>query len=183
MEWLRSFKPNIFHFIGHGVWHEDRPQLVIATDENRVKHMDEDMLRDLLRGQDDLKVVFLSACQSGDTQIDSGVPTEDSSWDEADVSKSLVGIAPELLKIGIPAVLAMQYSVRVDTARRFAFRFYKSLADDEDPIDAAVNVAREDLRLDAENRRGFGTPVLHTFIPRLFTVDLSLFDRIRYSLK
>jgi CHAT domain-containing protein len=157
--------------------------LVIATDENRVKHMDEDMLRDLLRGQDDLKVVFLSACQSGDTQIDSGVPTEDSSWDEADVSKSLVGIAPELLKIGIPAVLAMQYSVRVDTARRFAFRFYKSLADDEDPIDAAVNVAREDLRLDAENRRGFGTPVLHTFIPRLFTVDLSLFDRIRYSLK
>jgi hypothetical protein len=175
---LREFKPNIFHFIGHGVWRDSRPHLVVATDENKVRHMDEDMFRDLLRGQDDLRVVFLSACQSGEVQIQPGEPTENCPWDETGMSKSLVGIAPELLKIGIPAVLAMQHSVRMDTARRFASRFYQALAR-EDPIDTAVNLAREDLRFEAENRRDFGTPVLYTLIPRLFKLELSdLMDAI-----
>ena len=167
LEELRSFRPNIFHFIGHGQWYDDRPHLIIANDKNSVRRMDEDMFHDLLRGQDELKVVFLSACRSGEVHV--GVS-------EVGI-RSPVGMAPELLKSGIPAVLAMQHPVKIPTARRFASHFYQALAN-EDPIDAAVNLAREDLRFEVENRRDFGTPVLYTLIPRLFKLDLSLFQRL-----
>jgi hypothetical protein len=166
-ESLREFRPNIFHFIGHGIWREGRPHLVITNEDNRMRYMDEDMFRDLLRGQDELKVMFLSACRSGEVHVDVS---------EVGI-RSPVGLAPELLKSGIPAVLAMQHPVTIPTARRFASHFYQALAN-EDPIDAAVNLAREDLRFEVENRRDFGTPVLYTLIPRLFKLDLSLFQRL-----
>jgi len=211
---LGRFKPNILHFIGHGKWRDDRPNLVITNDADHVKYLNEEMLCELLRGQKELKVVLLAACQSGQVRegdgdglaldrVDEDVsPVGEDDWDspardemdedvspvggddrgdwawgEVEVGRSLVGMAPELLKMGIPAVLAMQHGVREDTARRFAFHFYKALADEE-PIDAAVNLARRDLLLHAENRRDFGTPVLYTLIPRLFKLDLSLVLRL-----
>lgn len=171
-ESLREIRPNIFHFIGHGVWRDGHPNLIIATDDNKAHYMDEDMLRDLLRRQVELKVVFLAACQSGEIQIEPEAPGEDEPWFQVGVAKSLVGIAPKLLKMGIPAVLAMQHPVSMPAARRFAAHFYEALSN-EDPIDAAVNLAREDLRFEAENLRDFGTPVLYTLIPQLFKIEIS----------
>ncbi len=156
-----STRPHIFHFIGHGQWHNDCPHLIITTDTNKVRRIDIDMLWSLMWGQNTLKVVFLAACQSGEVHTDTN-----SDWLTSS-TRTLMGLAPELLRRGIPAVVAMQHPVRMDTAQRFTYYFYKALAN-EDHIDAAVNLAREDLRLQAENRRDFGTPVLYTLTSQLF---------------
>lgn len=75
------------------------------------------------------------------------------------------GVAPALTRAGIPAVVAMQYSVRDTNAIAFSRRFYRALAAGE-TIDAAVT----DGRLAIFNRsdmdeRDWGVPVLYLRTP------------------
>jgi len=52
-----------------------------------------------------------------------------------------VGIAPQLVQRGVPAVLTMQYKVRVRTAKIFLESFYTAVAARK-PIDWATQSAR-----------------------------------------
>ena len=75
------------------------------------------------------------------------------------------GVAPALARAGIPAVVAMQYTVRDTNAIAFSRRFYRALASGE-TIDAAVT----DGRLAIFNRsdldeRDWGVPVLYLRTP------------------
>jgi hypothetical protein len=72
------------------------------------------------------------------------------------------GVGPALIQKRVPAVIAMQYPVRKDTAGAFSSQLYKALADDS-PIDLAVNEARKFLSSDGRwsDSRDWSTPVLY----------------------
>ncbi len=66
-----------------------------------------------------------------------------------------------LSKRGIPAVVAMQYSVIDDVATKFAYNFYRAIASGK-PVDIALNEARIVMKnLENGNGLDFATPVLY----------------------
>jgi hypothetical protein len=84
---------------------------------------------------------------------------------QRDQLNAWTGVAPALAQAGIPAVVAMQYTVRDANAIAFSRRFYRALASGE-TIDAAVT----DGRLAIFNRsnldeRDWGVPVLYLRTP------------------
>jgi hypothetical protein len=70
-----------------------------------------------------------------------------------------LGLAPQLLAAGVPAVLAMQDLIPVDTAHAFTRAFYGELWSSGE-IDRAANRARATLL--TERLRGGAIPVLYT---------------------
>jgi hypothetical protein len=71
-----------------------------------------------------------------------------------------VGIAPHLVRRGIPAVIAMRYAIADSTAKLFADEFYRTLALGW-PVDAAIQTTRNGISMEVGlDRRDFATPVL-----------------------
>ena len=74
------------------------------------------------------RLVFLAACQSA---------TRSS-------ADAFLGVGPKLVSVGVPAVVAMQDFVTVETARKFGTVFYTRLLE-HGLVDVAVNEARSAL--------------------------------------
>ncbi|MDZ8241503.1 MAG: CHAT domain-containing protein [Nostoc sp. ChiQUE01a] len=89
-----------------------------------------------------IALVVLSACQSGMSRVSETV---------------FNGVAQKLIGQGIPAVVAMQYSVRVDAASAFSEYFYKSLGQKE-PL--AIALRRGQSAMGIEGNQWY-RPVLY----------------------
>jgi hypothetical protein len=76
-----------------------------------VEHVSSEELGNAVQGTS-LRLIFLSACQSA--VVGGG--------------SLFTGVAPGLILAGVPAVAAMQFTVRADAAEVFAKQFYFSLA-------------------------------------------------------
>jgi CHAT domain-containing protein len=80
---------------------------------------------------------------------------------KSDDPQGFLGIAPQLVQRGVPAVLAMQYEVLIQTAKVFLEDFYTAVAARK-PIEWATQSARnavsQEVGLDS---REFATPVLY----------------------
>ena len=147
---LRKNEYHILHFIGHGDFDDAAQQgsLVFETDarppqeHGDARSVSEDVIATLLRDARALRVVVLNACQGAQTST----------------HNPFAGTAPRLVQAGIPAVLAMQYSISDQAALDFSSEFYKTLADGF-PIDAAMNEARRAVYFNG-NVIEWGTPVL-----------------------
>src|SRR2546423_4484331 len=153
-----SEKPNFYHvlhFDGHGVFpqgagthgllefegEDDKPRRLVMGEE----------LGGLLAGKG-LPVVLLNACQSGMTNPEAIYPS----------------IGNELLKAGTRGVVAMAYSVYVQSAVRFMARLYESLIKGEE-LARAVAIAREDLRANPQRLSPIGEIKLRDWVvPVLF---------------
>jgi CHAT domain-containing protein len=111
--YLKTATYQIVHFIGHGVYNEERREgcLVFENDRGGEFMLGERALREIFckRG---LSLVFLNACESG-------------RGGRADFNK---GVAQSLVAHGLPALVANQYSVLDSSATSFARHFYASLA-------------------------------------------------------
>ncbi len=132
---------HIFHFIGHGDFDGDQGVLLF-TEET----VNDEQLGQLFQNLEHMKLVVLNACKGA--QVSS--------------SKPFLGIAPQLVKKGIPAVVAMQYSIYDDVAVHFSRRFYQSLFKGKfrGKVDLALTQARSSLRMKYPEERAFGAPVL-----------------------
>ncbi len=143
-EKLRRYQPHIFHFIGHGTSEDDKAYLVIEDDDHRLRLISDRTFREFFLGSDFTKLVVLNACQSA----------------TASSTQPMVGLAPNLVRRGLPAVVAMQYSIYDDTAIKFSREFYRTLAVGF-PVDAAISEARRGIYIDCgAERRDWGIPVL-----------------------
>lgn len=145
---LLEQKPNIIQFIGHGIYQDGKGHLALVADgTGKTWLVDDEKFANLFLGYDDhLGLVSLTTCESG----------------MSDDPQGFLGIAPQLIqRIGVPAVLAMQYKVLVKTAEIFLDEFYTCIAAHK-PIDWAVQAARNALatELGTDNRE-FATPVLY----------------------
>jgi CHAT domain-containing protein len=132
----QNFKPDIFHFIGHGELIGNDGCLVINVfDDNTKKYAPVKWTAAQIFANFQAwgwlpRLVFINACRS-DTK---NTPTEDiraQAWSIGDVFR----------RLGVPAVLSMQADIKGDLAGTFAGIVYKGLAELK-PLDEAVGFAR-----------------------------------------
>jgi hypothetical protein len=131
--------PHILHLIAHGKYRQaDRKAVIfMANRYNLVRLMYADKHRNIFarqltdanwREEDKLRLVFLASCETA----------------TRDRTDAFRGFAPKLVDAGVPAVLAMQDLVAVDTAREFTRVFYRQLLQ-HGQVDLATNQARAAL--------------------------------------
>lgn len=132
---------HILHVIAHGATVLDEFHLVMEDDEGREDLIPVDKFdRQRFGG---LRLAVLDTCQSASLMV----------------KGALHGLAPHLIKIGVPAVVAMQDLVPIPTAQRFTQWFYHHLAR-SGRIDMAMAATRLQLH-DVEARSwNWGIPVL-----------------------
>jgi hypothetical protein len=142
---LRQKPYNVFHFIGHGIFENDKGFIALVDQDNKSKLLDDEGFANFFLGNSKLGLAVLNSCQG------------------AAVSSHQVfaGIAPNLVRRGIPAIIAMQYSILDSTAKLFADEFYRTLALDW-PLDAAIQSTRNAISIEVGlDKRDFATPVLY----------------------
>lgn len=145
---------HVLHLVAHGIWSasERKAVILLANRNNQVRflHAEEHAealarrLRDVPTGATDgaaLRLVYLSSCLTA-TQN----PTD-----------AFGAFAPRLVQAGVPAVLAMQDLIPVESARVFSQVFYHQLLS-HGQVDLAANQARATLL--AGERPGAHIPVL-----------------------
>ncbi len=127
---------HVLHFIGHGAFDRELKAAVVfladadgglaETSGEAVAAMLARQLADAdARAEDKLRLAFLASCQTATRS-------------PADAFR---GFAPQLVAAGVPAVVAMQDLVPVETARLFAGNFYRRLLE-HGQVDLASNQAR-----------------------------------------
>lgn len=131
-----GFNFDILYLVCHGSAVRGEPELWLE---------DEDGQRDIVLGSDLVdriselpkrpRLVVLASCQSAGT------------GDEARSSDDgvLAALGPRLAEAGVPAVLAMQGNVLMQTVEKFMLRFFAELQE-HGQVDRAVAVARGEVR-------------------------------------
>jgi ATP/maltotriose-dependent transcriptional regulator MalT len=141
---LRAFQPHVFHFVGHGIFAQERACLALEDDQGQAYLVDEQIFREFFAGNQETRVAVLNACQSATLSA----------------SQPQVGLAPRLLQRQLSAVVAMQLPVRDSTALAFTHSFYHSLALGYG-IDTAVAEARKGIFQETSTHSAeWGAPVL-----------------------
>ena len=159
---LLAFDPHIIHYTGHGGFDEENGGVLLLEDgSDKSQMVGGTALAERIAGRD-VRLVVLSGCQTA----------------QAKTTDSFSSVAGALARKGVPAVIAMQQSIRDDSATTFASRFYKALASGE-PVDLALSEARLSMSTPRSTREN---PEPHSFvdwgIPVLITSagDLYLFN-------
>jgi len=140
----------IFHFSGHGEFmapaHGGAPSahLILQREDGASDPWEVDALARSLASKG-IRLAVLAACQSART----------------DGRNKWAGVAPSLVRAGIPAVIGMQYSVYDASAVAFSKMLYLALSR-VGTIDEAMAEARGAiLNLNLPTGRDFATPVLY----------------------
>ena len=159
---LRQEQYHIFHYIGHGGFDQQTQDgVLLLEDENgRSRLVNGNYLGTLLHDHPSLRLAVLNACEGARTTR----------------SDPFAGVAQQLVRQGIPAVIAMQFEITDRAAIILAQEFYDALADGY-PVDAALAEARKSIYT-AGNDIEWGTPVLY-----LRAVDGQLFDLHKWQAK
>ena len=144
----------VLHFAGHGDWQarmgekpgsiEGTGRLILATEERKPQPQDVGQLAASLRARG-VRLAVLAACEGA----------------RRDAVNPWTGIAPALLREGLPAVVGMQYSVRDGDAIAFSKRLYDQLA-----AGLSIDTAVAEARIAVFTRQGaaerdWGAPVLY----------------------
>lgn len=169
---VRSVQPHVIHFIGHGIflpearfidqrghpvgegekgqYIQSGGALAFMREDGSTHWVDEDTLANQLDPHRSIRLIFLQACESGESKALSNYQV-------------ISGVANRLAQKGIPAVIGMHYRVENRIANTFARSFYKELAEWK-PVELALNEARQNMALDTpdwRDRGAFGLPVIY----------------------
>lgn len=144
----------VLHFAGHGDWQKQmgeepgtikgKGSLIFATEERAAFPLEVSQLAANLRARG-VCLAILGACEGA----------------RRDAISPWTGIAPALVREGIPAVVGMQFGVRDGSAIAFGKRFYDQLAEGRS-IDTAVAEGRVAVfTRQGAAERDWGAPVLY----------------------
>lgn len=161
-ETLKTVNPHVIHYTGHGVFREDKdePQnsrsYLALEKENGEAHLASIAdLRPHLQHAPDLRLAVLSGCQTAQT---SGI-------------NAYSGVATGMLNAGIPAVVAMQFSILDSSGIHLARAFYTALARG-DSLAAAMQATRVALwQFDEGPGYDWGIPALYLRAQEMVLVD------------
>lgn len=145
-EALRSEEIHLIHFGGHAVAGEEGGDLYLDSEKNELwQPFSATSFARLLEGRSTPRLVVLNACQGA----------------------AVAGIAPQLLRCGIPAVVGMQASIPNSQSLKLAVEMYRELACGREPgqIEQAVTRARSALLQDRPHSPDFANPVLYLRSP------------------
>ena len=150
---------HVVHFDGHGVYDPviGLGFLLFEDDEHLKDLVDAERLGALLN-ECGVPLAVLDACQSG----------------EPDDRNPFGGVAARLIESGIGGVVAMNYSVLVETSKRLTRHFYGALAQGGSAA-AALDLARFELLSDTKRLKLYrpdkGEEIIHLqdwFLPALY---------------
>lgn len=147
---------HVLHFIGHGVMDGSSGMgwLLLENDTGASAALAGAQLGDILRGTD-VRLAVLNACETARSARD-----------------ALLGVAPQLVASGIPAVVANQFRISDEAAQAITQEFYAALADNL-PVDAALAEARKIVRAsEGQSASNWGAPVLFMRSPDGRILDL-----------
>lgn len=128
---LQAQPCHILHYLGHSAFNARRDQGVLYLEDaaGQTQLARDDALAGMLdRLYTPPRLVFLAACQSGACSL----------------RATLAGLAPQLVRAGLPAVVAMQDTVTVAAANACCAAFYPPLLR-HGVVDRALNEARSTL--------------------------------------
>jgi formylglycine-generating enzyme required for sulfatase activity len=150
---------HLWHFVGHGSFQREpnrgagKTTLHLEDENGRWSHIDDTLLLTKLAGLEPKPhLLFLVACESA----------------KADGQYTLTGLGPQLVRAGVPAVVAMRENVPMSVARQLTGDFYRHLLE-HGVVDVALNQARN-LLLSLQNV-DWAIPILYMRLHdgRLFT--------------
>lgn len=127
-EALAAESPQILHFVGHGGIVDGEGQLLVEDEGGRSAPLDGERLRSLLANSGGPELVVLNSCDGA----------------LAGSGDAFSGVAQRLVQGGVPAVIAMQGTIRDTDAKLFAREFYGALAEGHD-VPRALTEARKML--------------------------------------
>lgn len=150
---LRDGDYDIFHFIGHGDFDPltGQGRLLFESPQRTLLPVPGAVLAETLCCGRALRLAFLNACDTARLPRKMGIDP-------------FTGAATALLMAGLPAVVAMQFPIADETAKRFSQAFYRALAAG-DPVDAAVSEGRLAIYQAAPDSWEWATPVLFMSVP------------------
>ncbi len=156
---LLAGRYDVAHFSGHGGFADGEGYVGLSGTEGGVDWVSGPALSQLLANHPSLKLVVLNACSTGRT----------------DAGQAFRGLAPNLVKRGISAVIAMQNPLTDQAATIFAREFYCQLCAGENAgqADVAVTHARNMLAVLLPDDPSWAAPVLftHAAAGAVFTRD------------
>ena len=129
---------DIVYLVCHGALPNDKPACLYLQNEQgkTVAVTASDLAQRISELKDPPRLIVLASCESASR--------EDAS-SSADGPTAQSALAPLLAEAGIPAVIAMQGKITMETVKRMMPKFFHELAKDGQ-IDRAVAVARGDVR-------------------------------------
>lgn len=127
---------DILYLVAHGMFVENEPWLWLEAESGETERVSgSDLIRSLQDIEQRPGLIILSSCQSAGTGEDT----------EAGQQGILGALGPRLAQAGIPAVIAMQGLIGINTMERFLPVFFEELQQDGQ-IDRAMAVARGAVR-------------------------------------
>lgn len=153
---------HIVHLLCHGTFKDQTASLFLENEEgDTAKTPDTDITTAIASLSAKPKLIYLSACDSANQNAAPAVAPPAT-------IRPLVGLAPKLVQAGVPAVIAMQTQVEIETARTLAASFYAKLMEYGE-VDRALSEARFTISKTTE----WWIPVLFLRLKngRLFTTD------------
>jgi len=154
---LKEPGTHVLHFIGHGQYKKDKDRkeakiALLAADEKSARWVgDSEFAEYFEQMHSTLHLVLLHLCERK-TKVNQDTFTA-----------NFALLAPELMRVNIPAVVAMRHPIKDEAAIAFSRAFYRELATGKS-IDAAVQTGRWRITTGmpkAYDDRVFGSPVLY----------------------
>ena len=145
---LRSNPPiHGLHVLAHGALFDDHFHLLLETDSGELNPI---ASADLLATWpvQDLRLVFLQSCQSAAETAEGATPSQEAQ-----------SFMQDLLEAGVPAVVGMHDTIRMDDARNLCGTFYASLVRGAN-ADQAMNRGRASI--DDRGDGAWAIPILST---------------------
>jgi hypothetical protein len=139
---------DIVHFSGHGAFLDGRGYAALNLPDGSPDWIHSGTLSRLASNHRSIRLVILNVCGGG----------------YAEDGRAFQGLASQMVRYGVPAVVAMQYPITDEAAAIFAREFYKRLCVGEDAgqVDVAVTYARGMLSIMYPGDRCWVAPVLYT---------------------
>ncbi len=155
-----GFNPHVLIYTGHGAIVKKKPSLLFQTAGADCYPVPVTTFANTLRPlSKSLRMVILSACETALVEGDNPFSSA----------------AAEIIKVGIPVVVAMQSKVEETAAREFGLRFFTYLLQRQ-PIDTCVNAGRLAMREDERDHQRIGKTQWAVPVLYLSTRSEEIFD-------
>jgi len=139
---------DIVHFSGHGAFLDGRGYAALNQPDGSPDWIHSGTLSRLAVNHKSIRLVVLNVCGDGHT----------------DDGRAFQGLASQMVRYGVPAVVAMQFPIGDEAASIFAREFYKRLCvgADAGQVDVALTYARSMLSILYPHNGWWAAPVLYT---------------------
>lgn len=132
---------HVLHFMGHGTFDNNENQGFLQLSDGPLE---DSILKTWVANHKTLRMVFLNACRGA----------------QSDNKDLFTGMAHNIVEVGVPAVIAMQFAVSDEAAINFSKTFYENIIEKNTDLEDAVTAGRLVLQRELKTSLEWGTPVL-----------------------